>query len=135
VSLFLGVAKAYRGDSEIMSAALAAVKNLALNEDSVGQIASQGGLELIITALEAHPDNPVSESVGQWAGLAYDPSVRPAQHPIPAGLVPDCHFCDAQPVGGRQAQEDALHQWGRLAHAQGGGVVAPHPLGGFALYK
>ena len=47
-----------------MVSALAALKNLATNEDSVKQIVQLGGLELTVDALKQHIDNPVSRKSG-----------------------------------------------------------------------
>ncbi len=59
IPLLIQTAQRYAGDLEAVAAGLAALRNLANNDESVGLIASEGGLDLTVQALREH-----------WAHLA-----------------------------------------------------------------
>ncbi len=59
IPLLVGCARRFPADLEVAVAALASLRNLANNDDSVGQIAREGGLELAAGALEQHVGNAV----------------------------------------------------------------------------
>jgi len=69
--LIVGAAKAFRGNLDVMASGLAALKNLATNEESVKQIVQLGGLDLTVAALKDHMDNMVRE-----VEVSHPPSLR-----------------------------------------------------------
>jgi hypothetical protein len=70
IPLLIGCARRFEGDLEVAVAALASLRNLANNDESVGQIAREGGLEMAVAALEQHVANAVRVCVGVcvWGG-------------------------------------------------------------------
>lgn len=59
IPLLVGCARRFEADLEVVGAALASLRNLANNDESVGQIAREGGLEMAAAALEQHVGNAV----------------------------------------------------------------------------
>lgn len=54
IPMLVQATQRFTGDLEVVAAGLAALRNLANNDESVGLIASEGGLEMAIRALEEH---------------------------------------------------------------------------------
>ncbi len=74
IPLLLQSCHRFRTDLDTAAAALAALRNLANNDESVNQIASEGGLDLAVRALEAHCSHPplAQTAIGLFRNVSAD---------------------------------------------------------------
>lgn len=74
IPLLLQSCHRFPTDLDTVAAALAALRNLANNDESVYQIASEGGLDLAVRALEAHWSHPplAQTAIGLFRNVSAD---------------------------------------------------------------